>query len=142
MAEKKEPKTLSMNQLKEKAEEDTTIDFNKLDNYALTLAKKTSKWNGYYMDEKVVFERCYMQYSIAKRKKHEHYVTDYHLIVNKGKETELYLESDIDLLETKEKMIISKNKLDFIEATVKTLHASGFNVKNVIEWQKWQGGAY
>lgn len=136
------PKTLSMTQLKELAETDTTIDFNKLDNYALTLAKKTSKWNGYFMDEKVVFERCYMQYSIAKKVKHEYYTGDYHLIINKGKEAEMYLDADLDLLETKEKMIISKNKLDFIESTVKVLHGSGFNVKNVIEWQKFQGGAY
>ena len=64
--------TMSMNQLKEQAEKDCTIDTNKLDRYSLNLAKTISRWNSRLLDEKMVWEKCNMKYHMAKRIKHEH----------------------------------------------------------------------
>ena len=134
--------TLSINELKEQSDTDCSIDTNKLDKYSLDLAKTTSRWTQYLLDEKLVWENQFMKYSILKRKKWEYYNADYHLIINKGKELDLYLDSDIELLKVKEKLTISKEKLVFIENTIKTLNTSSFNVRNAIEWIKFQSGAY
>jgi hypothetical protein len=134
--------TLSIKQLKEEADTDTFIDKNKLDKYSLDLAKITSKWNRYLLDEKIVYEQSYMKYSIAKKKKYEYYIADYHLRVETSKEKEMYLDADMELLKEKEEMIISREKINFIEGIIKTLNTSSFNVKNAIEWQKFQAGAY
>lgn len=134
--------TLSIRELQEQAKEDTQIDKNKLDKYSLDLAKITSKWNVYMVDEKMIYESEFIKYSILKKKKYEYYSYDYQFQVSNGREMETYLNSDIELLKLKEKMIVSKEKLNFIEATVKTLQQSSFNVRNAIEFLKYQSGSY
>lgn len=134
--------SLSIKELKEKAKESCNIDKNHLDRYSLDLAKTTSRWTAYLIDEKLVFEQASMKYHIAKRKKHEYYSADFHLMLNTSKEKELYMDADVDLLKEKEKMIISEAKVELIESTIKILNTSSFNVRNAIEFLKYQQGAY
>ena len=104
-----------------------------------------SLWNRkkrYLIDEKMVYESGYIKYSILKRKKWEYYQYDYQYQISKGKEIDVYLNSDIELLRLKEKMTISKEKILFIEGIIKTLNTSSFNIRNSIEWQKFQAGSY
>lgn len=134
--------TLSIRELKEKAKEDCYIDKNHIDRYSLDLAKTTSRWTAYLIDEKIICEQVSMKYHIAKRKKHEYYSADFHLMLNTSKEKEMYMDADVDLLKEKEAKIISETKLELIESTIKILNTSSFNVRNAIEFLKYQQGAY
>ena len=134
--------TLSVNELKGLASTDCFIDKNKLDMYSIDLVKITSKWNNLLVDEKMFYESQFIKYSMEKRRKFEYYSYDYQYAVSKGREMDIYLDSDIDLLKIKEKLTISKEKLNLIENTLKALNTSSFNVRNAIEFMKWQSGSY
>ena len=119
--------TLSIRELKEKAKEDCYIDKNHIDRYSLDLAKTTSRWTAYLIDEKIICEQVSMKYHIAKRKKHEYYSADFHLMLNTSKEKEMYMDADVDLLKEKEAKIISETKLELIESTIKILNTSSLD---------------
>jgi len=138
-----EKKTLSLLKLKSESEKDTKIDKNKLDQFALELSSVLAKWAQYLLDEKMEYETKFIQYSIIKKQKYEHYRYDYkYIIETRGGEMDIYLNSDIELLKAKDKMMISKQKILFIENVMKTLTGAGFNVKNIIEWNKFMAGGY
>lgn len=135
--------TLSIKELKELSEVDTNYDINKVDMYVIELAKISSKWTRLLFDEKLVYESLSIQYDVLKKKKYEKYLYDYKYVIEKrGGEINIYLNSDPELLEIKEKLSISKEKMLFIESIIKVLNSAGFNIKNYIEWQKFMAGSY
>ena len=134
---------LSIKQIQEESKKDTIVDKNKIDKYSIELASLTSKWNNYLMDEKLFYESESMRYAILKKKKWEYYQYNHKYIIEKrGNEMSVYLDSDVDLLKIKEKMVISLEKLHLIESTIKTLNTSSFNIRNAIEFMKFQSGGY
>lgn len=143
MTKKTEKRTLSLLQLKSESETDTKIDKNKLDQFALNLSSLLAKWSQYLLDEKMVYETESIKYAVLKKKKYEYYSYDYqYKVENRGGEMDLYLNSDIELLQAKDQMTISKQKILFIENIMKTLTGAGFNVKNIIDWNKFMAGGF
>jgi hypothetical protein len=136
-------KTLSIAQLKERANKDTELDHNKLDMYSVRLPKKLSDWNQILLDEQLFYERKEFEYNILKKKKWEHYLHNYQYAVERrGGEIDVYINSDPELIVIKEKLSISKDKLNFIEGIIRTLQGTGYQIKNYIDWQKFQNGGY
>lgn len=51
-----------------------------------------------------------------------------------------YLDSDLELQETKEKVDFAKTKFEYLESILKTVHNRGFSIKNAIEWERFKTG--
>ena len=53
----------------------------------------------------------------------------------------MFIESDKDILELTEKISYQKEKIEYLESTVKTLNTRGFQIKNAIEWKRFTMGS-
>lgn len=134
--------TKSILDLQEEAKQDSDIDQNKIDRYSLNLASLTTKWNNLLVTEKLHYESETIKYALLRKQKWEYYQYDHQFKIAKGKEMDIYLESDIDLLKINEQLIVSREKVKLIEATIKNLTTTSFNIKNAIEFLKYQAGGY
>ena len=57
------------------------------------------------------------------------------------KELENYIQADQDVIDKKLRLCIQQEKVNFLENILKQLHTRSFNIKNAIEFMKFQMGA-
>lgn len=135
--------TLSRLKLEEEAVQDTKVDKNKLDRYLLDLPRLSAKWSQYLLNEKLVYESDSISFAMLKKQKYEFYRYDYkYMVESRAGEMQMYLDADVDLVKIKDKIIISKEKLVFIENIIKTLNSAGFNLRTTVDYNKFMAGGY
>lgn len=52
----------------------------------------------------------------------------------------VYMDSDSDMIQQNLKLAMQKEKVDVLENIIKTLNNRGFQLKNVIDWEKFKIG--
>jgi len=133
--------TATLNELKREAGEDTGLDKARISEHSLLLAKLLAKWNTYLMDERMTYEVINIEFSTKKKEKHEYYLHNYKYVVEKrGGELDVYLNADDELTTIKKRLIISKEKMLFIEGVIKAINSMSFNIRNYIAWEKFMAG--
>ena len=133
--------TLSITELKKEAKNDTELDPKRVGEKSINLASIAVKWNGYFIDEKMNYEGINITYAELKKDRYEYYLHDYKYVVEKrNNEIGTYLEADSKLISIKKQLIISKEKMLFIESVLKIINALSFNIRNYIEWEKFMAG--
>ena len=55
-------------------------------------------------------------------------------------EIETYIESDDEFIETNLKIALQEEKVNYIEAILKSINNRGFQIKNAIDWLRFTNG--
>lgn len=132
---------MELDNLKDEASKDTDISMTQISTYSLTLPKTTIKWLRYLSETQLEFEVAEHELSKAIKKQTYYYKHDYHLSLT-AQEIKDFVAGDDKLSKLRIQYSYQREKLNFIENVVKVLNTSSFNIKNIIEWEKFKNGGF
>ena len=141
----------NLEQVLAEVKQDSVVDDLDLDAEALRITTLHGKWVAGYSSHKVAASRANSTLKRLILERWKYYCgkqTDAYYAANgflhekilKG-DVEKYMDADILLIEMKECVNIQYQIVDTIEKMLKELNSRGFNIKNAIEWRKFQAGA-
>jgi hypothetical protein len=105
-----------------------------------------------YSDERLRLKQLEASQKVMYKRKFEYYtgVMDEYEMKELGWEPQplkilrtdlpIYLESDSDMIQLNLKVSMQKEKVDVLENIIKALNNRGFQIKNVIDWEKFKIG--
>lgn len=133
---------MKLEELQNTAEQDTTVDETGVGEFSLTLAHKTTKWLTLLSEERILFEALTVELGTMRAKRGNYYRYDYDTTLDNKKHLEELLSGDTQLNTIKSRVILSRERICFIEGIIKNLNQASFNMKNFIEWKKFSNGGY
>jgi hypothetical protein len=130
---------------------DSQLDRNKLDVVALGLPQMHAKYLRYLSHERLLLKKFEADYKTMKFDKHDFYVDGPNeetpptwVSPAKGRiiKTDVgrYLEADKDLINLSLKIGMQQEKIETLKSIVDTISRLGFQVKNAIDWMRFQSG--
>lgn len=133
------------------SKEDSEMDEVDLDAEAIRITSLHAKWLDFYTynkstasklsssQKKLILER----WKYYNGKQTDEYYAAHGFLHEKILKTDLdkYLEADSVLTEMKEIVNMQYQIVDCAERMLKELNSRGFNIKNAIEWRRFQAGA-
>lgn len=105
------------------------------------LAGLNMKWLGYFQDWQRVFISLEIKRKQIKRELTEYYKVESNLRLDTKDEMSLFIETDDRYVHLLEQTQIVKSMLIFCETVMDKLRGKSFEVKNWIDWSKFQSGA-
>ena len=111
-----------------------------------------NKYLKIYMGENAQLKRMFAQRSKLKRTLTEYYLgeLDQDELEELGRdqfykkilknEVETYIESDDTFIDLNLKLALQQEKVNYIEAIIKSINNRGFQIKNAIDWLKFNDG--
>lgn len=140
---------LSIEKLREEVEEDLQIDQLDLSKSAADNPKLAAKYINYLLEAKGKFFRAEQDYKRLYKEKYEYYTgkappeeykeNPLHVKIMK-QDLGIYLDADDELQRAKLKRDSYKMVLEYLEYVVKSIQTRNFDIKNIIEWNKFQAG--
>ena len=139
-----------MEDLQLQADADTKLDKTDLDNYSVKLPSVQNKWHKIFREEALILKKLnneraciykerWIYYSgKAEAEIYQREPLDIKILRN---ELDIFLNSDTKLIEIDSKIEIQKQKMIFVENTIKTLNTINWNIRNTIEYMKFTNGS-
>lgn len=134
-------------------EKDSKIDHTELAAESLKIAQLHSKYYKIFLSERMQLKKWKGEYKQLYKIKHEYYngsISDEDLKIHDWQpfalkilksDISIYMEADSDLITAQNRMEMQEEKVNFVEAAIKSLTSRGFNIKSAVDWFKWtQGG--
>lgn len=133
-------------------EVDSKIDRTELGDESLRIVKMHAKYYRMFSDERLRLRKAVSDFKELYRDKYEWYngtlaketMDEYGWEPNPMKilrsDLSMYLEADKVMREAQMKIDLQQEKVDYLESIIKTLSVLGYNIKNAIEWTKFQNG--
>jgi hypothetical protein len=131
---------------------DSAIDRTELGEESLKIPQLHSKYFNLFSQERLTYKKMESDYKRLLRLKHEYYTgviseedlrehqwDPFQLKILRT-DLSLYLESDTDLQTLQLKLEMQKEKVDFLDSAIKSLSVRGYQIKNAIDWTKFQMG--
>lgn len=140
---------MKLSEIEDEIEQDSNLDFNKLDHEALKIPMLYAKYYRYFTHEARVYKLIENDYNILRKDRIHYYLGKADDAVYKEEpldfkvlKTELdpYLLADTKLNDLRTKMSTQKIKVDLLESFLKTLGNRSFLIRDAIEWRKFQAG--
>lgn len=134
-------------------EKDSKIDHTELAEESLKIPQLHSKYYKMFVAERLLLKKMKGEFKQLYKRKMEYYngtISDEELteygwepFALKVLKTEInvYMEADSDLITLLNKIGIQEEKVEFLEAAIKSLTARGYNIKSAIDWIKWTQGS-
>lgn len=131
-------------------EEDSCLDKDDLARESLKIPYLQAKYYKIFIDEFKILKGLTMEYNRVKKERTLYYLgkaddqaykdepLDHKIMKT---EVDVYLNGDEKLATLEGKMTLQKAKVDMVEAFIKSLNNRGFQIKNAIDWLKFQAGA-
>jgi len=132
-------------------DEDVKIDRTALDEESLKIPYLHNKYYKLYLREKVALKTENNNVSVFYKLKHEYYTGKLSgqeckdlgwppfPFILKG-DLQIYMDADKELTDKLLKIVIQKEKVEFLESIIKTLNTRNFLIKNAIDFRKFAGG--
>lgn len=132
--------------------QDSQIDRTELGEESLRIPQLHSKYFNIYSQERLALKKLQAEYKHLYKCKFELYTgtISEEELVERGWEPfplkilkadmSVYMEADEDLNKADLKIEMQKEKIDFLDSIIKSLTNRGFQIKNAIEWTKFQMG--
>lgn len=133
-------------------EQDSVFDREYITEESIKIPQLHSKWMKMLATERMMHKSAVQAYKVLYRDKHAYYsgtldkeTLDEHgwepfeLRVIRG-DLAMYLDADPDLSTLQTKADIAQEKVKFIEGVIGQINTRGFQIKNVIEWEKFKAG--
>lgn len=133
-------------------EKDVVIDRTELGEESLRIPTLHSKYFKLFSQERIIFKKMEADLKQLYKDKFEYYsgTLSEEALQSYGWEpnplrilrsdVSVYLDGDSDLNALNLKIEVQKEKVDFIEAIIKSLTTRGFQIKSAIEWEKFKMG--
>ena len=134
-------------------ERDAQIDRTELGEESLRIPQLHSKYFKIFSQERLLLRKMEADQRILFKDKYEWYngsISEETLEVYNWEPNPLkilrtdipmHIEADKEIQNQNFKIEIQKEKVEFVEAIIKSLTSRGFNIKSAIEWSKFQMGA-
>ena len=132
---------------------DAQIDRTELGEESLRIPQIHSKYFKIFTQERLVLRKMEADLKQLYRDKYEWYngnISEETLKANEWEPNPLkilrtdipmYIEADPQMQNLSLKIEMQKEKVDFVEAIIKSLTTRGFNIKSAIEWERFKMGA-
>ena len=141
---------MTLEELQELVDKDLKINESELDLESLKTPQLHNKYLKHYNNFKLLMTRAESDYKILKRVKWEYYTGKASPEVYKQKPFNLkimksdidkYLESDEDLIKSKQKIEYLETVVNYLDRTLKIISGRDWQIRNSIEWRKFTSGA-
>lgn len=132
--------------------QDSAIDRTELGEESLKIPQLHSKYFNIFSQERLALRKLEADYKKLHRLKHEYYTgviseedlrehqwTPFMLKVLRT-DLNLYLDSDPDLQTMQLRLEMQKEKVEFLDSAIKSLTTRGYQIKNAIDWTRFQMG--
>tara|TARA_Y100001937_G_scaffold91556_1_gene123927 strand:- start:1354 stop:1788 length:435 start_codon:yes stop_codon:yes gene_type:complete len=143
---------MDISSIKQMVAEDMPIDDTELDIESMAIPQLHSKYLNIYMDEKLLLQKINSDYYRLKKMKWEYYTgkldqdqldeygwEPFQLKILK-QDIDLYMDSDEDLQKLLNKQAYQKEKINYLDAILKSVNNRQWNIKGAIEWRKFING--
>lgn len=143
---------MDISSIKQLVAEDMPIDDTELDIESMAIPQLHSKYLNIYMDEKLILQKINSDYYRLKKMKWEYYTgkldqdqldeygwEPFQLKILK-QDIDLYMDSDEDLQKLINKQTYQKEKINYLDAILKSVNNRQWNIKGAIEWRKFING--
>ena len=141
---------MDLEKLQEQADSDLKINDTELDLESLKTPQLHNKYMKHLTKFKLLLSRAQGDYYTMKKEKWEYYtgkapaevyaVKPFDLKILKT-DIDKYLESDLELQKSKQKVDYLETVVDFLDRTIRVIANRGFTIKNAIDWRKFTSGA-
>ena len=140
---------MTLDELKLQVEKDLKVNDERLD----TESYRNQELYAKYLDHKTNFEfllyRAKGEYKVLYRQKWEYYggkadakvyaAKPFDIKVLKNDLT-MYIQSDDDILEIQGKISYYESIIKYVDGVIKSIDNRGWDIKNAIEWKKFEAG--
>ena len=141
---------MTLEELQEQVDKDLKINDTELDLESLKTPQLHNKYLKHYNNFKLLLTRAESDYKILKRVKWEYYTgkaspqvyqqKPFNLKIMKS-DIDKYLESDEELIKSKQKIDYLETVVNYIDRTLKIIGGRDWQISNSIEWRKFTSGA-
>ena len=141
---------MDLEQLQDLADKKLKINDTELDLESLKTPQLHNEFLKHLTKFKLMLSRAETEYNTLKRDKWEYYTGKADAAVYALKPFDLkilrtdidkYLDADIDLQKSKQKVDYLQTTVDFLDKTIRQIANRGFTIKNAIDWRKFTSGA-
>ena len=141
---------MKLDKIQEMWERDSQIDPDNLHNESLKIPQLHSKYYNLYNTITLLRENARVQYNNVKLERHNFYSgkapaedyakEEFHYRIKDKEALQRYLSADEKLNKVDLKIRYFDVELKFLEEIIKNISNRTFQIKNAIEWQKFQAG--
>ena len=143
---------MELREIRKLVEEDMPIDDTELDVASMAIPQLHNKYLNIYLDEKLVLQKVTSDFNILKRIKWEYYTgkLDKEQLEEYGweqfslkilkQDIDIYMESDEELQKLANRKVYQKEKVNYLDAILKSINNRQWNIRNAIEWKKFING--
>ena len=132
--------------------EDSKLDKTKIDHELIRIPELHSKYYNIFMQERIMMHKYQAEYKQLYKLKFEYYngTISQEDLEDKGwqpfalkilkTDIPMYMDADPDLQSIQDKIVIQKEKVDFVDSIIKSLTNRGFQLKSAVDFMKFQHG--
>ena len=144
---------MNLEEIQNEWEKDSKIDRTELGEESIKIPAFHSKYYHLYSRERLQLARLSETMKLLKKDKWDYYSgnLDMDELKDKGWEPfqlkvlksdiQMYIDSDKDIIDSNLKVAYCKEKVDFLEAIIRTLNLRSYQINNAINWEKFKVGA-
>ncbi len=144
--------SLSLEEIKEMAEKDLVMDSVELDKEALRIPQLHNKYLNFLTQAKMLYKKQELDFLYFRKSKWEYYtgkISDeereaknwpvfQHRILKQ--DIPIYMDGDTELSEKLLKLEYTKQKIEFLESTIKGIMNRHWVIRSTIDWKKFTNG--
>jgi len=143
---------MKINEIQDLWKEDSKIDTTEIGEEAIKIAKLHHKYYQILSSERLMCKRYEADMKKLKLEKHEFFTQGPNeetqekgwKLPAKGlilkADIPMYMDADQDIIDLSLKMGMQLEKIDFLESIIKTIMARGYNLKLILDWEKFKNG--
>ena len=144
---------MKLEEIQEHWEKDSQIDRTELGEESLKISRLHNKYFKIFSAERLTLRKLEMDYKHLYRLKYQYYqgiLSEEEMDEMKWEPFQLkilkqdlpvYIEGDKDIHNLNLKIGLQSEKVQFLESILKNLFNRGYQIKNVIEWERFRVGA-
>ena len=144
---------MNLEEIQSEWEKDSKIDRTELGEESIKIPALHSKYYQMYSRERLQQARLVETLKLLRKDKWDYYSgnLDKDELEEKGwypfqmkvlkSDIPMYIDSDQEIVESNLKVAYSKEKVDFLEAIIRTLNLRSYQINNAINWEKFKVGA-
>lgn len=143
---------MTLDEIRKELEKDSRVNDTTLDLESLKIPQLHGKYLNFLTDERLLLGMYQSEVDLMLRLKWEYYTgkLSQQELQNRGWEPfalkilrndiDLYLNSDSDLVKTRQKLFYQKEKISLLEEIIKELNNRHWKIRNAIDWRKFVNG--
>lgn len=143
---------MTLDEIRKELEKDSRVNDTTLDLESLKIPQLHGKYLNFLTDERLLLGMFQAEVDLMLRLKWEYYTgkLSQQELQNRGWEPfalkilrndiDLYLNSDSDLVKSRQKLFYQKEKISLLEEIIKELNNRHWKIRNAIDWRKFVNG--